>query len=42
MYNTLVRMWKKHMIDEDGLDTAVKLNWITAAQAEKIKKIPRQ
>ena len=41
MYNSVVRMWKKHMIDKKGVDKAVQLNWITAAQAEKIKKIPR-
>lgn len=41
MYNSVVRMWKKHMIDEKDVDKAVKLNWITAAQGEKIKKIPR-
>lgn len=41
MYNSVVRMWKKHMIDEKGVDKAVQLNWITAAQGEKTKKIPR-
>ncbi len=41
MYNSVVRMWKKHLIDESGVDRAVKFGWITAAQAEKIKKMPR-
>ena len=40
MYNSVVRMWKTHLIDEYGVDRAVKLVWITAAQADKIKKIP--
>jgi hypothetical protein len=41
MYASVCRMWKKHMIDEAGVDKAVKLNWITAAQGEQIKKMPR-
>ena len=28
MYNSVVRMWKKHMIDEKGVDKAVQLNWM--------------
>ena len=24
MYNSVVRMWKKHMIDEKGVDKAVR------------------
>lgn len=41
MYKFVVRMWKQHMIDEDGVDNAVKKHWITAKQAEDIKKMPR-
>lgn len=41
MYNTLLRMWKKHKIDEDGIDAAVAKGWITEAEAQKIKNTPR-
>lgn len=41
MYNSVIRMWKKHLIDEAGVDRAVKFGWITEAQAEKIKAMPR-
>ena len=41
MYNTLLRMWKKHKIDEAGIDEAVTKGWITEAQAQTIKNTPR-
>lgn len=41
MYASILRMWKKHLINEAGVDKAVKLGWITEDQAEKIKATPR-
>lgn len=41
MYNTLLRMWKNHLLDDENIDKAVTLNWITEDQATTIKNTPR-
>jgi hypothetical protein len=42
MKQTLLRLWITNRLDQAGLDKAVRLRWITQADANEIAETPRE